>query len=119
MSGYRVDPVRAAQARLDKKGTDGRPLKQAAAAKLLGIHPVTLNRIENGKARVSLELLERMVKLYGQTRAWLLREPETVDAVEASRERIANALCQIGIGFEELTAVLNAQLPSAKNEVAA
>lgn len=90
MQGYRVDGVRAAQARMALTGGDGRSLGQAAAAReLLGINPVTLNRVENGKANVSLDLLERMAALYGVSKAWLLGEPDEIDAIEAAQDALA------------------------------
>lgn len=93
---YTVDPVRAAQARMDKG------FKQAEAADALMVNRVTLNKIENGRANVSLDLLERMTLLYDRSREWLLGEPETVDAIEAGREKLATALAKINDGFEDL-----------------
>jgi transcriptional regulator with XRE-family HTH domain len=62
-TGQRINGVEVAKARLaitDKK--TGKPLTQAAFAKRLGIHFVTMSNIENGKANVSLEMLERIAK---------------------------------------------------------
>ncbi len=113
---YQVDGARVGQAR-QAVVKDGRPLKQVEAAELLGLHPVTLNRIENGKARVSLETLERIAALTGRTREWLLGEPETIDPLEAGRGRLANALAQISAGFEELNDVLAQQVRAAREAV--
>lgn len=96
-TSYFVDPVRVAQART-AAGFD----VQAAAADALGVNRVTLNKIENGRANVSLELLERMTALYGRSREFLLGEPERVDAIEAGRETLAIALAKISDGFEAL-----------------
>lgn len=107
MKSYKVNHARAGQARVATLDAEGdKPLKQVRAAELLGIHAVTLNRIEAGSARVSLELLERMCVLYGCTRAYLLGEPELVDELEAARERIAGALTKVGSGLEELAGLV-------------
>lgn len=102
-----VDPVRAGQAREAFRDKAGARLSQVAAARRLGVHPVTLNKIENGKANCSLELLERMSKLYGRTREWLCGENDPVDEVEAAREKFALALSSIGEGFEQLTELVD------------
>jgi transcriptional regulator with XRE-family HTH domain len=107
-TSFDVDPTRAAQARISAG------LTQALAADELEINRVTMNKIENGKARVSLDLLERMAQRYGRSRAWLIGEPEAEDEIEASRERIANALSLISQGFEELVPVLNDRVREAR-----
>lgn len=122
MDGYLVDHVRVAQARQALRGANGKPLTQRLAAERLDVHPVTLNRIENGKARVSLELLERMATLYGCTREHLLGASEQVDPIAAARNQVADALEKIGGGFEELAdvvEVLQAQAVAAKRQVVA
>lgn len=101
--GYTIDGARAGQAR------SACGLTQEQAAKDLGVHRITVTKIENGSAKVSLDLLERMSGRYGRSREWLLGEPESVDELELGRERIALALAKIGEGFEELTSVLNAR----------
>jgi transcriptional regulator with XRE-family HTH domain len=108
---YTVDPVRAAQARIEKR------LSQVSAASALGVNRVTLNKIENGKANVSLDLLERMAGEYGRSRDWLLGKDD-VDPVAANRDRISKALQKIAEGFEELDLVnvLNAQASLAASE---
>lgn len=107
MKGYTVDHLRCAQARLAVIGDDGEALSQVAAARLLGVHNVTLNRVENGNQRVSIDLLERMVELYGRSREWLLGEPEQVDEFELARERLQNAAVKIADGLEEASLVLD------------
>lgn len=94
MRGHHIDPVRAAQARLAIESEPGKPLKQVEAARLLDVHPITLNRIENGRSKVSSDLLERMTDLYGCSREWLLGEPEAVDELELAREKMTNALAE-------------------------
>lgn len=114
---YFVEPARAAQARM----AAGFPV-QADAADALRVNRVTLNKIENGRANVSLELLERMTSLYGKSREWLLGEPEQVDAIELGRERLATALAKINAGFEDLTDLvdtLNREAREAAVEVVA
>lgn len=105
---YTVDPVRAAQARAAKS------LTQADAADLLRVNRVTLNKIENGRANVSLELLERMTELYDRSRDWLLGNDEALDPIEAGRKRIAAALEQISAGFEDLNEVLGDRVREAR-----
>lgn len=88
MKGHVINATRAGQARAATIGDDGKPLSQRAAADLLGVHPVTLNRIEGGKYRVSTDLLERMTQLYGQSRDWLLGvEGEDLDALNKALAR--------------------------------
>jgi transcriptional regulator with XRE-family HTH domain len=82
-TGHRVDGLRIARAR--QSLTDGRtekPLSQAAFAKRLGIHPVTMSNIENGKANVSLDLLERIADETGTTRDDLLASGDDGDEEE-------------------------------------
>lgn len=52
-----------------------RGLTQAQMATRLGIHWVTQSRIENGKVKVSLELLERIAEETGRDRNDFLAEP--------------------------------------------
>lgn len=101
---YTVDPHRAAQARLAVG------LTQAEAADDLGVNRVTLNKIENGKANASLDLIERMAARYTRSREWLLGQ-DHADPVLVNRDRIARALGKIAEGFEELglVEVLNGQ----------
>lgn len=62
--GHRVDGLKVAQARLRLKGSPN----QREFAERLGIHWVTMSRIENGKANVSLDLLERIAAETGHKR---------------------------------------------------
>lgn len=95
-----------------------RALSQTQAAHRLDVHPVTLNRIENGKANVSLELLERMCALYGCTRPFLLGEPEQVDPFDAAKAQVAAALGEISDGFEKLADVVEALNEQAREAAA-
>jgi transcriptional regulator with XRE-family HTH domain len=119
MRSYIVDGARVGQARQALRNDQGKPMKQVEAAEALGIHAVTLNRIENGKAPVSLELLERLVELTGRSREWLLGQDDQVDPILANRDRIARALAKIAEGFEELELVdvLNTQARLAAVEI--
>jgi transcriptional regulator with XRE-family HTH domain len=99
--GYTVDQVRVAQARVSSN------LSQGEAADALNVNRVTLNKIENGRANVSLDLLERMSVLYGCSREWLQGEPEKLDEVELGRERFSNALATMAEGMEQLIAALD------------
>jgi transcriptional regulator with XRE-family HTH domain len=105
MKGFAIDPLRAAQARISFQ-EDGKPLTQVEAARRLGVHQITLNRVENGKSPGSADLLDRMVELYGVTREWLLGEPEQVDEYELARERMATAMSKIGDGFEDFASAV-------------
>jgi transcriptional regulator with XRE-family HTH domain len=109
-TGYTIDGVRAAQARV----ACGLATQEQAAAEL-HVNRITLNRIENGHAKVSLELLERMAGRYGRSREWLQGEPEHVDELELGRARLAVALAKISEGFEELTGVLNDRAREARD----
>lgn len=66
--GMKVNGLRVAQARL---ALEDRP-SQADFAKRVGIHWVTQSNIENNKANVSLELLERIAAEARVTREHLL-----------------------------------------------
>jgi transcriptional regulator with XRE-family HTH domain len=99
MKSYEIDGTRFGQARQILKDEDGKPLTQSATADKLGVHAVTLNRIENGKARVSLDLLERMSELTGKSREWLLGEDEPVDPFEENRAKLTEAVNQLAAGF--------------------
>lgn len=111
--GYVVDGVRLAQARQALPAGGGKPVTQADFAALIGVHRVTLTKIENGDARVSLDLLERIVAKTGQSREWFLGAPEQVDPVEESRLQVGAALAKIAAGFEELTDVLGDRVREA------
>lgn len=78
--GLKVNGMRIAQARMSLPG----PPSQAAFAAELGIHWVTQNRIENGKANVSLELLERIAEATSTTREHLLGDDEDEEAVQVA-----------------------------------
>lgn len=93
-------------------------LTQAEAAGTLGVNRVTLNKIENGRSNLSLDLLERMAARYGCSREHLLGLDDT-DPVRANRDRIAKALQKIAEGFEELelTDVLNNRARDAGSQV--
>src|SRR3954466_4408525 len=77
--GYRIDGLRVAQAR-QRIQVAGKPITQAAFAERVGIHWVTMNRIENGKANASLELIERIAEETATTREYLLGEDEEEEA---------------------------------------
>lgn len=91
--GYELDGVRVAQARLalDERG---KPMTQTRFAELVGIHNGTMNRIENGKARVSLETLEKIVTLTGRSREWLVGDTST-DREAEQRQAIVQALAPL------------------------
>lgn len=66
-------------------------ITQAEMASRLGIHWVTQSNIENGKALVSLELVERIAEVTGASRSELLGEPEDAEAALLSRPGISGA----------------------------
>ena len=115
-AGYVADGLRIAKAR------QALGLTQADFAERLEIHRVTLTKIENSDAKVSLELLERLVMLTGRSREWLLGQPEQVDPVEQNRQRVGAALAKMADAFDELaelTDTLNSRLPGSKDRAAA
>lgn len=115
MKSYEIDGSRLGQARQALVNEDGRPMKQVEFARLLDIHPVTLNRIENGKSKVSLDLLDKIADLTGKTREHLLGEPENVDEVELARERVSNALAQMSLALADIVDVLYGRAAEAKD----
>lgn len=111
--GYTINGTRVAQARQQRLG-----ITQGALADLLGIHRVTLTRIENGTAPVSLELLEKLTSALGCSRAWLLGEPESTGPMD----QLADALAKINAGFvdlADLVETLNGRAASHVEKVAA
>lgn len=92
-------------------------MTQGELADLVGVHRVTLNKIEGGSARVSLDLVERLAAALGRTREHLLGEPETIDQFELARERMANALAEFSVAVDLLkdaaaTAAAGVKVPS-------
>lgn len=99
--------MRVAQARLALTGEDGRQVTQDELADLVGVHRVTMNRIEAGTARVSLDVLEGLSVALGRSREWLLGDPELTDELALARDRVASALAKIGEGFEDFTGAVD------------
>jgi len=95
--GYEIDGARVGQAR------EAAGISQQTLADRCDLHRVTVTRIENGHARVSLEVAERLARELGCTREWIFGEPSSVDDFEQARERVATALSKIGEGFEDFT----------------
>src|SRR5690242_15760418 len=95
--GYEIDGARVGRAR------EAAGISQQALGDRCHLHRVTVTRIENGQARVSLDVAERLARELGCTREWLLGEPDNVDEFDQARERVANALSKIGAGFEDFT----------------
>lgn len=78
--GYEVNGLRVARARLalaDKPS-------QAVFAERVGIHWVTQSKIETGKAKVSLDLLERIAAETGESREHFLASADEDDEEAAS-----------------------------------
>jgi transcriptional regulator with XRE-family HTH domain len=73
--GHRVDGLKVARAR-ESLGGNGLRVTQAEFARRLGVHVITLNRIENNKARVSLDLLERIADQTGKQRDHFLSDDD-------------------------------------------
>lgn len=98
VAGREVNGLRIAKARLALLNA-GRPMTQAALAQRLGIHWVTMSNIENGKARVSLELLERIAEETGKSRDYFLgdddEEAEPV-AVSPNNDVLEQLYLQLG-----------------------
>lgn len=100
--GIQLDGVRVAKARQSLPGFNGRAyLRQSEFADVIGVHPVTLNRIENNKTKVSLETLEKLADALGRSREHLMGVPEEVDELVAAREQVAHALSKIADGYED------------------
>jgi transcriptional regulator with XRE-family HTH domain len=108
--GHDVSGLRVAQAR------QARGLTQDDLAGITGIHRVTITKIENGQAKVSLEALEKLASALERSREWLLGEPENVDEHELARERIGNAMHQLGEALEDIIDVLYGGVTDAKQK---
>lgn len=74
--GQQVDGLRIARLRVEKLNS----ITQADFANRVGVHWVTMSNIENGKARVSLETLERIAGELGVRREELLADDEDEEA---------------------------------------
>lgn len=114
-TSFQLDGVRVARARAILRDNDGRALTQVAFAGLVGLHPVTMNRVENNKTRVSLSVVEKIATLTGRTREYLLGEVEQVDGVEMARGMFAHALEQMQDGFEDFNAAIDLLTARAKD----
>lgn len=104
---YCIDPSRAGQART-KAG-----LTQQQVADQLGCSRITINKIENGRANVSLSLVEGMANLYAVTREWLLGE---LDPAAAHHKKIVTALGKLEEGLGDIVDIveeLNAEAAAA------
>lgn len=110
--GHQIDGLRAAQER-ERLG-----FTQAECAARLGVHRVTLTKIENDDTNVSLDLIERMTALFSCTREHLQGLDVPVDEVEAAKEQIAEALAKVSDGLEDLVDVM-ADLNQRVHDVAA
>lgn len=93
-TSYPIDGARVGQARL------ALGLTQTELADRIGVHRVTMTKIEGG-APVSLETLEALSVELVRSREWLCGEPDQVDEFDLARERIANAMSKIADGFED------------------
>lgn len=85
-----------------RQDDDAAVMTQGDLSDLIGVHRVTMNKIEGGSARVSLDVLERLAATLGRSREWLLGEPETVDEFELAREKMANVLAEFSEAVENL-----------------
>lgn len=85
--GMAANGLRIAQARLALPG----PPSQAEFARTVGIHWVTQSNIENNKAKVSLELLERIAEATGTTREHLLGDDEDEEAALVNAASLASS----------------------------
>lgn len=105
-SGQRINGVAVARARLaitDRQ--TGKPLTQAAFARRIGIHVVTMSNIENGKANVSLELLEKIAKETRKRREdfQLADSDDDAEAAEpmAARSLLEVLYAEIGVALKK------------------
>jgi len=97
--GHRVDGLKVARAR-ESLGANGHRVTQAEFARRLGVHVITLNRIENNKARVSLDLLERIADQTGKQRGHFLSDDDdeesdpVADLVKAIRRVVREEMAK-------------------------
>lgn len=108
-SGVELDAVRVGRARTELG------LTQEQLALAAGVSRLTVNRIENGRTRVSLETVERLAVVLRQSRAWLQGLPETIDPVERARFQVSEALEKLAAGFNDLNDALTLEVQIAKN----
>lgn len=99
--GIALDGGRVAKARQALKDGDGRYMRQSEFAELIGVHPVTMNRIENNKAKVSLETLELLCEQLSRSREHLMGLPEEIDELNSARDRVAKALSKLADGYAD------------------
>lgn len=102
--GKTVNGLRIAQARLSLPDKPS----QAEFAKRLDIHWVTQSNIENGKAKVSLELLEKIASETGVSREHLLAldadEDEESRAMPDHREVMEALHYSLGVALGKVPA---------------
>lgn len=109
---YQPDGLTVAKARTALR------LTQEELAAACDVHRVTIANIENGRARVSLEMLERLAGALHLTRARILGEPEPVDPVEQAREEITAAIGEFGQSLTRLANLVDALNGSLHDTVA-
>lgn len=83
VTGHRVDGLKIAKAREALGRGKKVRMTQAKFAERVGIHLVTMNRIENGKANVSLDLLEKIAAETGHPREHFLADGDDDEAEAA------------------------------------
>lgn len=108
-TSYQPDQMRLSKARMDL----GMTQRDLAAA--VGVHPVTVAKVETGKYRVSLETLEKFAEKLGCSRDWLCGEDDEIDPLLAEKERIASALMKFGEALEEIADVLYGRVSEIAN----
>lgn len=118
-AGYEVDGLRVAQARHAILSSRGKPLTQAELAASVGVHHLTVNRIENGHARVSLETLERLTTVLNVTRDHLLGTESSVEAATRIQQEklIREALAPLEAALFEVVTQIRARSEAEAREV--
>jgi len=99
-TGIAVDGLKVAKARAALPHVDGREVSQVRFAEMLGVHAVTMNRIESGKARVSLELLERIAAATGKPRDSFRADAPDIET--DLRAALVAALARVGEELADL-----------------
>lgn len=88
--GVQVNGLRIAQARHALPRDTTRPVSQAKFAEMIGLHTVSVNRLERGKARASLDTLGRISSVTGLPIQHFLITSDT--AAHPARDKVRDAV---------------------------
>lgn len=96
----------------------GRRVTQDRFAELVGVSKRSPGRWENGESEPRMVQLTRISEVTGRSIGFFFGEPELTDPLDQARSQIADALTQIGEGFDELADVVETLNEEARTAAA-